>query len=282
MSPPKKLINTRVEKKEAKEGKGKKEEVLDAPKLILTPGSGWTSDNFLYMKTSQNEQIIDDTYAIFGIPIEYKYDTKKIAYHIFVEYHVSSFQFAQQFQDVSRAMNVLAILSDYISLVPAFANSKEAFSEWIQKATEQIRSLEFTANESQAVISYLNKSIKTNSHIMNFIFTKESIQELEKEGLRLFRTSFNDPNDSQESRDALAFQKQSEFEAQQLLIAQAMKEKKEAEEKQKQAELAAAIEQAIIENFSRIQNQIDLRNEQIMSHILSLEEKIDGPQKGKK
>ena len=284
MSPPKKVIKKPIvtNVRDSKEIKNKKEDQIDIPKLSLTLGVGWSIENFNYLKTISNEQIIDELYLMFGIPLEFKNNSNYVAFHLYIEFHLSSFQFASQFPDTSRAINIIAILSDYISLVPVFSSDSDFFSQWFQKTINQIQTLDFTPNESQTIINYLNKNIKANSHILHFILNKDVVQSIEKIGYKLFKTTATDPNDSQETRDALAAQKQKEFELQQQMIAQALKEKKEAEEKQKQTELVTAIEDILQENFAKIQLQIDLRNEQLFNHIQQLEEKIDGPIKNKK
>ena len=279
MSPPRKSSkrsNPEKPVKEPKAAKGKQEENVEAAKLVLTPKVGWTAENFSYLKTVPTENIADDLYAMFGIPLEYKDDKTKSPYHVFIEFNMRSFQFAKQFSDTTKAISIIAILSDYISSVPAYSSAKEAFSVWIEKATSQLKSLDFTPNEEQAVLTYLNKNVRANSHILQFVLTKESV-----EGINLYRTVIVETKDMSDAEAAAAAQKQSEFEQQQRLLEQAMKEKKEAEEKQRQAELAVAIEQIVTENFAKIQSVLDQRNDALIAQIMDLEQKIDNPKSRK-
>lgn len=279
MSPPRKASkrsNPEKPAKEVKSSKSKQDEHVESVKLVLTPKVGWTAENFSYLKTVPAENIADDLYAMFGIPLEYKDDKTKSPYHVFVEFNQSSFQFAKQFQDTTKAISIIAILTDYISSIPAYSSAKEAFSVWIEKATGQLKSLDFTPNEEQAVLTYLNKNVRANSHILQFVLTKESV-----EGINLYRTVIVEAKDMSDAEAAAAAQKQSEFEQQQRLLEQAMKEKKEAEEKQRQAELAVTIEQIVTENFSKIQSVLEQRNEALVSQILELEAKIDNPKSRK-
>ena len=284
MSPPRK--GRKLPEKNAKDTKAKslkgKEEPVEPPQVVLTPGAGWTTDNFAYLKTIPAENQISQLYAMFGIPPEFEHDKTKTAVQVFIEFNYSSFRFAQQFQDVMKAMSVIAILSDYITSVPAYPNAKECFSTWIEKATNQVNSLDFTPGEAQVVLQYLNKNVRENAHIHSFVLTKESVEVAEKAGVNLFRTKLVDPSELTEEEKRLAAQRQSEFEAQQRLLEQAMKEKKEAEEKQRQEELAAAIQNIVSENFAKITATLEQRNEAIIQQIIALEEKIDGPVKGRR
>ena len=283
MCPPRKGRKI-VEKKE-KEVKVKltkpKDDQLEPPKVVLTPGVGWTPDNFSYLKTVPGENQISQLYVMFGIPDKFIRDRTKAAIHVFIEFNLAAFRFAQQFQTVMKSMSIIAILTDYITSVPAFTNPKECFSAWIEKATNQVKSLDFTPNEIQVILTYLNKNVRENAHIHSFVLTKNAVEELEKDGINIFRTNLNDSRDRDADAAADA-QRQSEFEAQQRLLEQAMKEKKEAEEKQRQEELAATIQNIVAENFAKISSTLESRNETLIQQIISLEEKIDGPVKGRR
>lgn len=273
--PPKKA---KIPEKNAKDAKGRKlkEDQNDAQKITLTPGIGWSTDNFIYMKTVPQQQVCDELYNMFGIPMEMKEDTSKPAVQVFVEFQLSSFNFAQQFQDAAKAMSVIAILSDYIASVPAFSNTKDSFSQWVEKATAQIQSFDFTPNEQNTIIQYLNKNIRANAHIHHFVLTKEAVRQAESDGLKLFRSLLVEKKDGDDVDDAELLQKQAEMDEQRRLLEQSMKEKREAEEKERQEQLTVAIEEIIKENFDRIRSALEQRNESLLSTIMSLEEKIDG------
>ena len=282
MCPPRKSKKEKPEKppKEVKEKKNK-EEHPEPVKVELVKGAGWTPENFCYIKTLPNDQVLNCIYEIFGIPLSFKTDKSKSAIQVFAEFHQSSFQFAQQFTDTSKALNIIAILSDYISSVPAFQTAKDSFATWLEKATTQIKALEFSQSEQQAIITYLNKNIRSNSHILHFVLTKEAVEQAEKDGIKLFRTVSMERNALSDQEALLAQQRQSEFEQQQLQLEQAMKEKKEAEEREKQEQLAQAIQEIMAENFAKIQETLEKRNDSLISQLLALEEQIDGHQKKK-
>ena len=283
MSPPRKrnIPEKKVKDTKTKTLKGK-EEPIEPPKVVLTPGAGWTPDNFTFLKSIPPENQISQLYAMFGIPPEFQQDKTKTAIQVFIEFNHSSFRFAQQFQDVMKSMSVIAILSDYITSVPAYPNAKECFSKWIEKATNQVKSLDFTPGEAQVVLQYLNKNVRENAHIHSFVLTKEAVENAEKAGVNIFRTTLVDAREMSEEEAAAAAKRQAEFDAQQRLLEQAMKEKKEAEEKQRQEELAAAIQNIVAENFAKITATLEQRNEAIIQQIAALEEKIEGPVKGRR
>ena len=284
MSPPRK--GRKIPEKPAKEVKSKAGKAKDEPaeplQVVLTPGAGWTPDNFTYLKSVPVEDQVSQLYAIFGIPAEYQKDKTKTAVQVFIEFNYSSFRLAQQFTDIMKSMSIIAILSDYITYVPAYPNAKECFSKWIEKATSQVNALDFTPNEAQVVLTYLNKNVRENAHIHSFVLTKEAAEAAEKDGISIFRTQLVDPSALTEADLLAAAQRQSEFEAQQRLLDQAMKEKKEAEEKQRQEELAVAIQNIVQENFAKITSTLEQRNEAIIQQIIELEARIEGPVKGRR
>ena len=281
MSPPRKSKKEK-EKTPKDTPKKQKEEIPEPVNIEFTPGVGWTNENYAFLKTLPNDQVLDKIYEMFGIPLSYKTDKNKSAIQVFAEFHQSSFQFAQQFQETTKALSFIAILNEYISSVPAFNSAKDSFSSWLEKATEQIHSLDYAPTEQQAILQYLNKNIRQNAHILHFVLTKDAVEEAEKEGIKLFRTVVIDKRQQSEEELRLAAQKQSEFEQQQRMLEQAMREKKEAEEREKQEQIAKAIQEMMAENFSRIQETLEKRNDQLMARLLQIEAEIDSSSKKQK
>ena len=282
MCPPRKSKKEKVEKAPKEPAKKVKEEPPPPVKIEFTPGVGWTVDNYAFLKTLPNEEILDKIYEMFGIPLSYKIDKTKSAIQVFVEFHQSSFIFAQQFVDTTKALSIIAILSDYISSVPAFTSAKDSFSSWIEKATKQIQSLDFTQTEQDAIISYLNKNIRQNAHILSFVLTKEAVEKAEQEGIKLFRTVVIESAGKSEEDLLLEAQKRSELEQQQYLLEKAKREKIEQEERQKQEEIAKAIQEMMVENFQRIQETLEKRNDALVAKLLEIEASIDAAAKNKK
>ena len=278
MSPPRKSKKEK-EKVQKETPKKQKEEISEPIKVEFTPGVGWTNENYAFLKTLPNDQVLDKIYEMFGIPLSCKTDKNKSAIQVFAEFHQSSFQFAQQFQEPTKALSFIAILSEYISSVPAFSSAKDSFSSWIEKATKQIKSLDYTPTEQQAIVTYLNKNIRQNAHILHFVLTKDAVEEAEKEGIKLFRTVVIDKRQPTEEELRLAAQRQSEFEQQQRMLEQAMREKKEAEEREKQEQIAKAIQEIMAENFSRIQETLEKRNDALMAKLLAIEADIEASSK---
>ena len=281
--PPRKSAKGKIEKIPRETPSRKpKDEPIEPINVEFTPSAGWTTDNYLYLKTLPNDQILDKIYEMFGIPLSYKTDKTKSAIQVFAEFHQSAFQFVQQFPETTKALSFIAILSDYISSVPSFSSAKDSFSTWLEKATKQIESLDYSPNEQQAILAYLNKNIRQNAHIVHFVLTKDAVEMAEREGINLFRIVEVDNKSTSEEEARLAAQRQNEYEQQQLMLQKAMKEKKEAEEREKQEKLAKAIQEIMTENFARIQETLEKRNDALVAQLMAIEAQIDASQKKSK
>ena len=245
----------------------------ELPKAVLQAGAGWTLENYQYLKTLPAEKQLDGLYKVFAIPLRYKNDETHAAVKVFIEFQMTSFTFAQQFNEPNKALMILMLLSDYIGNVHQFSSSKDSFANWVEKATKIIQNSDFTPNEQNVLTNYINSGLRNNAHVLHFILTNEAMQKLDAEGLQLFKPvsagKKENTDDNDKDKDA-----QAELEAQ--LAAAALTEKKKAEAAQKEAEMIQAMDTIINENMNRIKAQLDQRTEQLLQHLYAAEEKIVG------
>lgn len=253
--------------------KAKREE-QEPPRLILNAGAGWTLENYNYMKAAPKEKIADNVYKIFGIPLMYKSTDEHPAIQIFVEFHQTAFTFAQQFTDTGKALMALMILTDYIGNVPAFSSSRDSFAQWAERATKVIQASEFTPAEKQVMTSYINTNLRSNSHVLHFVITHDAMKKLDEEGLKLFHPVMTAKKESTDETNVNAPTANAELEAQ--LAAAAAAERGAAEEARKKMELQQAIETIMTENMTRLKTALDARNDQLLTQIFAVEERIDG------
>jgi hypothetical protein len=246
----------------------------EPPKLILNPGAGWSLENYKFLKQAPKEKLPDNICKIFGIPLLYKDNPEHPAIQVLVEFHLSSFTFAQQFTDTGKALMALMILTDYITNVPAFSNSRDSFGQWVERATKVIQNTEFTLLEQQVVMTYINNNLRSQSHVLHFVVTHEAMQRLDAEGLQLFRPAIaakkkEDTEDQDAGPDPKA-----ELEAQ--LAAAAAAERGAAEEAKRKLELQQAIEAIMNDSVTKLKTALEARNDQVVMQILSIEEQIYG------
>ena len=225
-----------------------------------------------YMKILPNEKQLDGIHKIFGIPLQYMTDSKHIAVQVFTEYQLNSFTFAQQFTDNGKALIILILLTDYIGNVPLFSNSKESFSVWYEKASKIIQNSEFSTQEQQIVMSYIDSVLKPNSHVFHYILTHQEMKKLDSEGIQLYKPIAPTKKENDDDDQANAPDPNAELEAQ--LAAAALAEKDAAEAEQKKIELQQQIETMVNDNIARIKSALSSRNDQIIQNIFSTEDRI--------
>lgn len=275
----KKVVTNTRERADIRRSTDKQEPV----KPTLEPGSGWTQESYLYLRTIEAAQLDEELYKVFGLPLEYMKDERQVAAHVFIEFNHNSYAFAQQYSDPSKAIKIIAILSDYLGFLPTIPTPLEAFTKWVERATVQIESLDFTPNEIAAFMKYINGNLKPTSHILHFTLTSYALQNCPPDISKLFRPVFVEVNETREIADDQPAEdaQETEPETQQQMLAQAIKEKKEAEERQLQEELTAALEEIVTTNYAKIQQSVDSRYEQILQTLSAAEDRIEGPQKRK-
>lgn len=239
---------------------------VEAAKLRLSPGSGWIPENYRYLKTLPVTDITDNIYKMFSIPLMYKNDESRAAIHIFVEFQVESFNFSLQFADITKAMRTIALLNDFIGCVPSFNSSKVSFGEWAEKAQRQIAAFEFTSQETQNMLNYINKNLKTNAHIYHFVLTNDAIQKMDAEGLKLFRPVIIErqetTNEVQEQNPDANSETGPQF---------ALDDINPEQQRQKEEMILEVIEEAMADNYARIQAVIDNRNELILNRMNNID-----------
>jgi hypothetical protein len=251
----------------------RKEEV-EPPRLTISPGAGWTVENYNVMKAAPKEKLTDNIYKIFGIPLLYKTSSEHPAIQIFVEFHLSAFAFAQQFVDTGKALMTLMILGDYLGNVPAFSDSKSSFGEWVQRTTKVIQNTEFTPAEQHIVMSYINNNLRANAHVLHFVITHEAMQRLDSEGLKLFHPVFAAKKEKTDVIDVKAPDPKAELEAQ--LAAAAAAAAGAAEEARRKQELQHQIETILNESMTKMRSAVDSRNEVLMQGLVEAQERLDG------
>jgi hypothetical protein len=218
--------------------------------------------------------MVDNLFKIFGIPLLYKGSSEHPAIQVLVEYHRSSFLFAQQFTDTGKALMALMLLTDYIGNVPAFGNSRDSFNQWIERTARVVQGSEFTQAEQQLVLSYVNNNLRANSHVLHFVVTHDAMQRLDAEGLRLFRPVIAVKKETHTENNTSAPDPKLELEAQ--LAAAAAAERGAAEEARRKAEMQVALEQIVTESVGKLRAAVDARTEQLLQQMVTIEERLDG------
>jgi sulfur relay (sulfurtransferase) complex TusBCD TusD component (DsrE family) len=260
-----------VARRDSKDTRGKKEEP-EPVKLTLTPGAGWTLENYNFLRLAPKEKLTDNIYKIFGIPLLYKDSSDHPAIQVLVEFHSTSFNFAQQFVDAGKALMTLMILTDYITNVPAFSNSRDSFSQWAERATKVIQNTEFTPAEQNVIMLYINNNLRSNAHVLHFVVTHEAIQRMDEEGLKLFHPVIV-PKKQEDTEEETLPDPKIELEAQ--IAAAAAAERGAAEEARRKLEIQQAIEGILANTIARLQNAVETRNDQMITQILAVEDRID-------
>jgi hypothetical protein len=255
------------------DARGKKEEP-EPPRLTVNPGSGWTLENYNFLKASPKEKIVDNIYKILGIPLMYKSNSNHPVIEVLVEFHRTAFTFAQQFGDAGKALMALMILTDYIGNVPAFGNSRDSFNQWIERSGRVIQNSEFTPSEQQVVMSYINNNLRANSHVLHFTITHEAMKQLDAEGLRLFHPVIPIKTENSVEADQTGPDPKAELEAQ--LAAAAAAEKGAAEEARRRLEMQQGLEAIMNETLARLKTAVDGRNEQLLQQMVIFEERLEG------
>lgn len=157
-------------------------QVKEVVKPKLQFGVGWSIDNLNYLQATPPEKISDELYKIFGIPLNYKTQDDHPIVHLFIEYQMSSYLFAQQLNNPPKELIVLAIFNDYICSVPSFSNSAESFEKWSEKALSIISKNEaFTPNELNAITTYITKNIQSSSLTYYYVLTDKEIQKMDSD-----------------------------------------------------------------------------------------------------
>lgn len=277
--PPRRVLRGKGSAKDARDSRSKN--IVEEPaKLVLNPGAGWTNENYHYIKTVPREKLENELYKMFGVPLMYKTDPEHAAIKIFIEYHITSFLFASQFADASKALMVLTLLTDYLGNVPAFSSSKSSFGLWVERASKVIQNTDFTQQETQVIMSYISNNLRANSHVLHFVITNEFIQKMDQEGLKLFKPIIAVKKENAEENNNQGPSPDDELEAQ--LAAAALAERGAAEEAQRQLELAQSIEGMVAESLNTIKTALDQRNDVLIQQLFAIEDRIDGTSKRRK
>lgn len=235
------------------------------PKLQF--GAGWSIDNLNYLKATPPENLPDELYKMFGIPLLYKNQDNHPIVQLFIEFQMSSYLFAQQLNNPPKELIVLAIFNDYLCSVPSFSNSSESFEKWSEKALSIISKNEsFAPNELNIITTYITKNIQEASIIYYYVLTNNEIQKMDPEGIALFHPTIKD---TKETADADQQQQANKNDLEEQLAAAALADKNKEEELEKEKQLAENIQNIIQENFANIQAAIDKRNETILSTLNS-------------
>ncbi|KAK8870242.1 hypothetical protein M9Y10_008119 [Tritrichomonas musculus] len=246
-------------------------QVKEVVKPKLQFGVGWSIDNLNYLQATPPEKISDELYKIFGIPLNYKTQDDHPIVHLFIEYQISSYLFAQQLNNPPKELIVLAIFNDYICSVPSFSNSAESFEKWSEKALSIISKNEaFTPNELNAITTYITKNIQSSSLTYYYVLTDKEIQKMDSEGMGLFHPTVSD---TKETTDTEQQQQSNKNELEEQLAAAALADKNKEEELEKEKQLAENIQTILQENFANIQAALDRRNETILTSINSTGDK---------
>lgn len=246
-------------------------QVKEVVKPKLQFGVGWSIDNLNYLQATPPEKISDELYKIFGIPLNYKTQDDHPIVHLFIEYQMSSYLFAQQLNNPPKELIVLAIFNDYICSVPSFSNSAESFEKWSEKALSIISKNEaFTPNELNAITTYITKNIQSSSLTYYYVLTDKEIQKMDSEGMGLFHPTVSD---TKETTDTEQQQQSNKNELEEQLAAAALADKNKEEELEKEKQLAENIQTILQENFANIQAALDRRNETILTSINSTGDK---------
>lgn len=246
-------------------------QVKEVVKPKLQFGVGWSIDNLNYLQATPPEKISAELYKIFGIPLNYKTQDDHPIVHLFIEYQISSYLFAQQLNNPPKELIVLAIFNDYICSVPSFSNSAESFEKWSEKALSIISKNEaFTPNELNAITTYITKNIQSSSLTYYYVLTDKEIQKMDSEGMGLFHPTVSD---TKETTDTEQQQQSNKNELEEQLAAAALADKNKEEELEKEKQLAENIQTILQENFANIQAALDRRNETILTSINSTGDK---------
>lgn len=242
-------------------------QVKEVVKPKLQFGVGWSIDNLNYLQATPPENISDELYKIFGIPLNYKNQDNYPIVHLFIEFQLSSYLFAQQLNNPPKELIVLAIFNDYLCSVPTFTNSAESYEKWSEKALSIISKNEsFAPNEISAITTYITKNIQESSLIYYYVLTDKEIQKMDSEGMALFHPA---AKDTKETTDNDQQQQANKNDLEEQLAAAALADKNKEEELEKEKQLAENIQNIIQENFANIQAAIDRRNETILTSLNS-------------
>jgi len=251
----------------------RKKEEPEAPRLTVNPGAGWTLENYNFLKAAPKEKMADNIYKIIGIPLSYKTKAHPVI-QVLVEFHQAAFAFAQQFSDAGKALMALMILTDYIGNVPAFGNSVNSFNQWIERSGKVIQASEFSPAEQQVVMTYINRNLRANAHVLHFVITHDAMKKLDAEGLELFHPVIPIKSEDSDEADKRGPDLKAELEAQ--LAAAAAAEKGAAEEAKRKLEIQQGIEAAITESMAKLKAAVDSRNEQLLQQMMVIEERLEG------
>ena len=281
-------------------GSNAQSQPIESPKPKLQIGSGWNIDNLSYFHSIPPENVSDELYKMFGIPSLYKNDESHVIVNLYIEFQTSSFMFAKSLNDPAKELMVLAILGDYFASIPSFKEEKESFDRWSEKAFAIFSKNEsIQQNEMAAITEYINRNLKEINHIYFYILTDESIQQLDPEGMSLFKPIPKEVNEQipKEQQEQQQQQEQQAQPAQQLenslnltapkndleeqLAAAALAEKNNEENKEKEKQIALDMEKFIQENFQNIQGALDRRKETILTEIGTTQARLDAIMKGK-
>jgi len=275
MSPAKKVTKKEIKppvKREAKQSTIREPPHKEVPKLRIAPGAGWNAENFNYLKSIPPEQLSDSIYKMFDIPLLYKGDDRHTAIRIFVEFHVQAFQLAVQFSEIYKSMKVIAMLSDYLSCVPAFACSRDSFSDWVARARTELENGDFTRPDVLLIENFIESNLRPNSHVLHFVLTHDIVKKYDQEGLKLFRTVL--PVKEVKEKDSQVQEKVEVVEAF-VVVDERLNQAK----LQRERELQEQLKEFIAEKFEEINEVLERRQEQLLGQIAIIQEAIDGSAK---
>jgi hypothetical protein len=269
-------------KSNARDTKAKEPPHKDVPKLRITPGAGWNADNFNYLKSVPLDQLSDSIYKMFDIPLLYMDDDRHAAIRIFVEFHVQVFHLAVQFPEIYKSMKVIAMLSDYLACVPAFASSRDSFSDWVARARIELENGDFSRPDVQLIEGFIESNLRPNAHVLHFVLTHDIVRTYDREGLKLFRTVLPVKQEKEKKQAAAAaadLEKKLEVVEAFVVVDEGLNEAKFARER----ELQEQMKEFIAEKFEEINEVVERRQEQLLTQIVAIQEALDGTaKKGKR
>jgi hypothetical protein len=271
MCPAKKKVPTKPppKTKELKDTKMREPPHKEVPKLRVNPGAGWSAENFNFLKSIPPAEVPDSIYKMFGIPLLYKTDDQHSAVHIFVEFHARAFGLAAQFAEIYKSMKMIAMLSDYLASVPAFASPRDSFNDWVTRVRVELDNGDFTKADVQLVEAFIESHLRANAHVLHFVLTDDIVKRYDKEGLKLFRTvvpprpekdAANKPEEKVEVVESFA------------VVDERLNDAK----MQRERELQEQLREFVAQKFEEISEVVERRQDQLIAQIVGLQDAIDG------
>jgi hypothetical protein len=206
---------------------------------------------------------------MFDIPLLYKNDERHVAIRIFVEFHVRAFGLATQFPEIYKSMKMIAMLSDYLASVPAFASSRDSFNDWVMRVRVELDNGDFTKPDVQLVEAFIESQLRTNAHVLHFVLSDDIVKKYDKEGLKLFRTVLPPRPEKDTAKKA---EEKVEVVESFGIVDESLNEAK----LEREREVVEQLKEFIAQKFEEIGEAVERRQEQLVVQIVTLQEAIDG------